>query len=212
MIISLFFTNDSKYEDSINLFQGSCMKHFLALCLLVATSSVFADEIIKVVDAGKAECSTLKDFLRYQTTAVYRPLKFVRGNGSSQLTVEFLKCVKTNEGFAFQRQGSIETSEVRVVKGPINDISQTVLVERKGVTLIAYNSTGRILARSVAMRGDDGTYVADLEIDHNQMDSTFAGSKFEFSLYTVIKITDAETGALIDSGREFLGSYALIVR
>lgn len=188
------------------------MKTFICSLLLLATTSAFAGEIIKIIDGSSASCNNLVDYIHLQTSGAYRPLSYDRVDGKSVLTLEFLRCVETEDGFAFKRATSLEGSYTTTIRSRLGNTEREVIIERKEPTVVAYNGTGRVLAQSAALRNLGGVYVADLSFDENELEATFTGLRFDFALYTMVVIKDKKTGEVIDSGKKFSGAYALIVR
>lgn len=188
------------------------MKTFICSLLLLASTSSFAGEIIKIIDGSSATCNNLVDYIQLQTSGAYRPLSYERVNGKSILTLEFLRCVETEDGFKFQRTTSLEGTYTTTILNRLGKTEREVIIERKEPSVVAYNGRGRILAQSAALRNRGGVYVADLSFDENELESTFTGLRFDFALYTMVVIKDKKTGKVIDSGKKFSGAYALIVR
>jgi hypothetical protein len=188
------------------------MKTFICSLLLLASSSVFSAEIIKIIDGSSATCNNLVDFIQLQTSGAYRPLSYNRVDGKSILSLEFYRCVKTDDGYVFKKSNTLEGSYTTTVQSGIGNTKREVIIERKEPMVVAYNMTGRVLARSTALRNRGGAYVAELNFDENELESTFTGLRFDFSLYTMVIIKDKKTGEIIDSGKKFYGAYALIVR
>lgn len=188
------------------------MKTFICSLLLLASTTAFSGEIIKIIDGSSATCKNLVDYIQLQTTGAYRPLSYDRVDGKSVLTLEFLRCEETKDGFAFKRTSSLEGSYTTTIRSRIGNTEREVIIERKEPAVVAYNGQGRILAQSAALRNRGGLYVADLSFDENELESTFTGLRFDFALYTMVVIKDKKTGEIIDSGKKFSGAYALIVR
>ena len=189
------------------------MLKLITLLSLLVTSAAFATDIIKVIDGGSTTCHNKIDFLRNQTNAIYRPISFTRTENSSLLSVEFYRCVdKGNNEYGFEKVNSINSTEVKTVQSPYQPISRTVTIDRNIMTLTAYNARGRVLAQNVLLQRRNGVYQASLDLNEGDLDFTFVGASFEFNVFSLTTITDKNTGLVIDSGREFLGSYGLIVK
>lgn len=188
------------------------MKTFICSLLLLASTTVCAGEIIKIIDGSSASCKNLVDYIQLQTSGAYRPLSYDRVDGKSVLKLEFLRCVQTEEGFKFKRATSLEGTYTTTIRNRLGDEEREVVIERKEPTVVAYNTRGRVLAQSAALRNRGGIYVADLDFDENELEATFTGLRFDFALYTMVVIKDKKTGEIIDSGKKFSGAYALIVR
>lgn len=188
------------------------MKSFIFSLLLLASTSAFSGEIIKIIDGSSASCNNLVDYIQLQTTGAYRPLSYDRVDGKSILTLEFLRCVKTEDGFKFKRTTTLEGSYTTTIRNRLGNTEREVVIERKEPSVVAYNTRGRVLAQSAALRNRGGVYVADLSFDENELESTFTGLRFDFALYTMVVVKDKKTGEIIDSGKKFSGAYALIVR
>lgn len=195
-----------------NSTKGTRMKAFICSLVLLASASSYAGEIIKILDGSSASCKTLVDYLDLQTSGAYRPLSYERVDGKSILTLEFLRCEKTDTGFAFKRTNNRNGTYTVSYQPRTGTEVKELLIEKSAPTVIAYNGRGRVLARSASLRSQGGVYVADLSFDDNELDATFLGLRFDFSLESKIVIKDKETGKVIDSGKKFSGAYALIVR
>lgn len=188
------------------------MRLVLASIFLLSFSA-FANDIIKVTDGGAAYCKTKADVLRYQTSGVYRPLKFVRTEDEATVTVEFLRCVQKGEKFLFVRDDSFEGRQVNVLPGPFSRQAMTVSVERKDIAAVTFSSRGRVFSRGEMKRNADHTYSQTMPIELATFEANRNGEHFfEMTVSYQVKVTDELTGVVIDSKTEFLGSYRVYVK
>lgn len=188
------------------------MKLILVAFLLVSFSS-FANDIIKVVDGTAAFCKTKADVLRFQSYGMYRPVKFERSNDSATLTVEFLRCVQDGEDFKFVRDDRFEGRVLTLEAGPFNREGRKVSIERSDIAAVTFSSNGRIYNRGEMKKHADNTYSQTMPIELTNFEADRNGDHFfEMSVSYKVKVTDKETGAVIDSKLEYLGAYRVYLR
>ncbi len=187
------------------------MKFFFVALLM--SFSVFANDIIKVTDGSVALCKSKADVLRYQTSAVYRPLSFVRGEETATLTVEFLRCVQSGEEFRFVRDTSLESRIVIVKAGPFSREDMTIEVKRSEVSGVTFSSGGRVYNRNEMKKNSNNTYTQTMPINRTDFETDRNGDRFfEMTVSYKVKVTNAATGIVIDSKLEHLGSYKVYVK
>lgn len=185
---------------------------FMIVALLVSFSA-FANDIIKVTDGSIALCKTKVDVLRYQTSAIYRPLSFVRGDDSATLTVEFLRCVQSGEEFKFVRDTSLESRVVKIAAGPFSREDMTMKIERSEVAGVTFSSGGRVYNRNEMKKNWNNTYTQKMPLDRDSFEVDRNGNRFfEMAVSYKVKVINAVTGVIIDSKLEHLGSYRVYVK
>lgn len=188
------------------------MRLALASILLVSLSA-FGNDIIKVTDGSSAYCKSKADVLRYETSAVYRPVSFTRGNDESKLTVEFLRCVQKGENFLFVRDTQIEKRLVKVLPGPFNPKPMNVLLERSGFGAVTYSSKGKVYFRGELKKNADQTWSQTIPVEMANYEVNTRGDYFfELSLSFKSVVKDADTGKIIDARQDWMGSYRVYVK
>ena len=186
---------------------------FLLAFLLLTSFGAFANDIIKVVDGSAAFCKSKADVLRYQSYGVYRPLKFVRNADSATLTVEFLRCVKNGEDFMFVRDDRFENRVLTIEAGPFSREGMKVEITRSDVAAVTFNTNGRVYQHAHLKKHADNTYSQTLPIERTNYETNRNGEHFlEMSVSYKVKVTDQNTGKVIDEKVEYLGSYRVYVR
>ncbi len=188
------------------------MKLLLA-SLMLASFSAFANDIIKVTDGSVALCKSKADVMRYQTSGIYRPVSFVRGDETATLTVEFLRCVQKGDSFVFVRDNNLEGRVVTVEAGPFSREAITVEVKRSDVSGVMFASSGRVYNRNEMKKNVDNTYTQKMPVDSANFEVNRNGDRFfEMTVAYKMKVTNQATGVVIDSKEEFLGSYRVYVK
>lgn len=188
------------------------MRLLLAI-LMLASFSAFANDIVKITDGSVALCKTKADVMRYQTSGIYRPVSFVRGEETATLTVEFLRCVQVGDSFKFVRDNSLEKRVVTIKAGPFSREDLTVEVKRSEVTGVAFASSGRVYNRNEMKKNADSTYTQKMPVEVANFETNRNGDRFfEMTVAYKVKITNQATGAVVDSKMEYLGSYRVYVK
>lgn len=188
------------------------MRTLLAALMFVSFSAMGGD-IIRI-EGGRASCKTKADVLLYQTSAVYRPVNLAQHGETASLTVEFLRCVEQNGKFAFVRDRSFENHTVTVEPGPLHREELAVDVIRNDIQAVTFNTNGFVLNRSEMQRNGDSTYSQTLPIGAmDSLETDRNGERFfEMAVSYKVMIKNRETGKIIDSKREYLGSYRVFVK
>lgn len=185
---------------------------FILVALLMSFSA-FANDIIKITDGSIAHCKSKVDVLRYQTSAIYRPLSFVRGNDSATLTVEFLRCVQSGDEFKFVRDTNLENRIVKVEAGPFSREDMTMKVERSEIAGVTFSSRGRVYNRNEMKKNANNTYTQTMPMERDNFEMDRNGNRFfEMAVSYKVKISDAVTCRVLDSKLEHLGSFRVYVK
>ena len=180
---------------------------------LFMSFSAFANDIINIADGSAAVCKSKADVLRYETSAVYRPVSFVRGEETATLTVEFLRCVQSGDDFKFVRDDKVERRKVTVKAGPFSTQDMTVEIKRTEIAGVSYSSKGRVYNRSEMKKNSNDTYSQTMPIELTNFEANRNGDRFfEMTVSFKVKVTDVETGKVIDSKLEHLGSFKIFVK
>lgn len=174
---------------------------------------VFANDIVKVTDGAAAYCKTKADVLRYQTSGIYRPLSFVRGDETATLTVEFLRCVQSGDDFKFILDTSLESRTVTVKAGPFSREDVTLEVKRSEISGVTFSSGGRVYNRSEMKKNANDTYTQTMPVEMANFEVNRNGDRFfEMTVAYKLKVTDVATGKVVDSKLEHLGSFRVYVK
>lgn len=174
----------------------------LASCLLTFGLSAHATEIIRITDGATAKCESRVDEMRYKTSFIYRPLSAVRLNQQEALlSLQFLKCSQEQRGgFAFSAETELRSRTVVLERGPFRDQDMTVTIERKDLNVVIYNEQGQILDTAPLKKVSPDTYTAVIKLKEDNL---------LFNIHSRVKVTNEDTGTVIDSGRDISGSYRI---
>lgn len=185
----------------------------LILVSLFLSFSAFSNDIVKVSDGSVALCKSKVDVLRYETSAVYRPLSFVRGEEDATLTVEFLRCVQEGSEFKFIRDTSLEGRVVKVMAGPFSREDMTIEIKRSEVAGVTFSSRGRVYNRNEMKKNGNNTYSQTMPLEMANFEVNRNGDRFfDMTVSYKVKMTDVATGKVIDSKLEHLGSFRVFVK
>ena len=185
------------------------MKLLLAAFVLSLSSLTHANDLIKLLDGSVARCESRIDVARHNITGVYRPVSVVREGEMAEIRIEFLRCVESKTKFGFEREAEIEARSVRPVMTPEREL----LVERSKISLVVMNGKGELVDRQEMSKGLNGLYIVRVKTEGRDYDDSPEGKKsLEIHVQANYKITDTETGNVIDQGRDAYGSYRLIVK
>jgi len=173
----------------------------LASCLLVFGMTAQATEIVRIFDGATAECANRADEMRFKTSAIYRPVSAVRLNSEEvSISVQFLKCSNERGEYGFSTDVPTRSRSIVLERGPFQDKDVTVTVERTNLKLVVYSEDGHIIDTTALKLVSGDTYNAIVKVDRDDV---------LFNVHSLLKITNEETGAILDSGRSILGSYRL---
>lgn len=174
----------------------------LASCLLTFGLSAHATEILRITDGATAKCDSRADEMRYKTSFIYRPISAVRLNGQEALlSLQFLKCSQEERGgFAFSAETDLRSRTVVLERGPFRDQDMTVTVERNNLSVVVYNEEGHVFDSAPLKKISGDTYTAVIKLEEDNL---------LFNIHSMVKVTNENTGAVIDSGRDISGSYRI---
>lgn len=191
------------------------MKKIMAASLIALSFSTLAvTDLIKTHDGSVVTCQSKADVARHALSGVYRPVKMNKAINSSDITIEFLKCVQSGNSFKFVRDYSFEQRASKVTDFGTRDLSKrNIQISRSNITLLAYNGKGDLIDRQTLEKNEDGTYSTSITTKALNYDNSPAGrSSFEISVQSQFTLDDLESGANIDRGLENLGSFRLVVK
>ncbi len=174
---------------------------FIASILLVSSFSVSATEIVRINDGASARCENRADVARYATSPIYRPTSIVRLNAQeAMISLQFLKCSNERSSFNFSADSEPTSRTVVLERGPMREQDMTVTIERKNMRVVVYTESGKVLDSAPLKQVSGDTFSAVIKLEEDNV---------LFNVHSQMKITNDDTGAVIDSGREILGSYRL---
>ena len=182
------------------------MKNLILAAVVVFSGVVSAQDMIKTFDGSIARCESAADVYQYKFHAVYRPLLSKKLKSSTDIKIEFLKCVESKGEFKFVRDNNFQSRTV-MVEGI------EYKIERTEPKLIVSNDMGRIANENTLKKNADNTYSASLNTVGVAYDNSPEGKQsLLVAVQSIFKLTEVSTGKIIDSGYETLGSYRLIVK
>jgi hypothetical protein len=190
------------------------MKKTIALSVLIFSFSSVASSLIKTHDGKVARCQSSLDLAEQALSGVYRPLKIVKKERESIITLEFLKCTNSKGIYQFTRDHSFEERTKSVTNYGTPDLAKVnISIQRNEISLIAFNGAGELIDNAPLTKNPDGTYTARVSMDAPNLDDSPTGKKsLEFAVRSIFTLYETDNGKEIDSGYENLGSYRLIVK
>lgn len=182
------------------------MKNLILAVVVVFSGVVSAQDMIKTFDGTVARCESAADVFNYQFHGVYRPLQTKKLANSAEIRLEFLKCVKSNDGFKFVRDTNFYERIVKV-DGVEYKIVRTV------PKLYVTSDLARMGTESQLKENSDNTFTASLNTINVTYDNAPSGKRsLIIGVQSIFTITEVSTDRVIDSGFETLGTYRLIVK
>lgn len=187
------------------------MKILVSALMLSLSTGVMANDLIKMIDGGVARCESRVDVVRHNLSSVYRPLSAVRNGEKVTLRLEFLRCVenKRNNTFGFEREPELMVRTVRPLLSPDRELN----VVRRDLSVVVMNGKGVKVDKQELKEVGAGVYTVTVKTTAEEYDDSPLGKKsLELHVQSIMKITDADTGEVIDQGLEALGAYRIVVK
>jgi hypothetical protein len=186
----------------------------MAFATLFAVNSVMASDIIDIVDGSRAGCKTRTELETSQGKIFYRPVSFKRiDEVKGELALEFLNCVEKDGQIGFVAADPSIEQTVVMRPTPFQRSERKVKIERDHFSVVTFTERGHVLEKVSLKNSDGGLFRAVVRVDHADMDRTRNGNDtLQFNIHSIMKVTDAADGSVIDSGREVLGSFRLILK
>ena len=182
------------------------MKNLILAAVVIFSGAVSAQEMLKTLDGSVARCESAADVYQHQFHAVYRPLLSKKLTNSTEIKIEFLRCVESNKEFKFVRDDNYQSRTVLVDGAEYK-------IERTEPKLYASSGMGRLASEAKLKKNADNTYTASLNTINVSYDDAPAGKKsVVVGVQSVFTLTEVSTGRVIDNGYETLGSYRLILK
>lgn len=179
------------------------LKILFVLFALITSTSALSQEVIKMHDGSIVRCQNLVDVTQNLSRAIYRTLKTDIHEEGVVLTVEFLKCVQGLERYGFIRDDQFSERLVSFK-------NRTIKISRKTPIVIVTKNDSRVIAQKELNRRGNNTYTAFLPVTKSMADRTSKGEYFiEYNIRMHETVKDVESGAIIDSGDKFLGTFRL---
>lgn len=157
------------------------------------TSLAAQAEIIKLHDGTVARCESKADVLQHSVSGVYRPVS-VKGN---KIKIEILTCTESGEGFVFKRDGNFEDKTIRTMFGP----ERTLRVEHSAISVLVVNGDNKLIDKRELIKGSDNLYSAEVRLINHPF--------IEFHIQTLVKLSDAFSGEIIDQGVDSYGAFRI---
>ncbi|MFP5386327.1 MAG: hypothetical protein ACLGHN_09635 [Bacteriovoracia bacterium] len=184
------------------------MKALIALCVLI-TSFVSHAGLIKLLDGTVARCNSKVDAARHEISGVYRPVALGSKGNRAVIKIEFLRCTEENDKFTFKRVIDFENHTISPLLSP----DRRIQIENKNLELIVANGNGKLVDRVSLKKGSDGLYSGSINLITTQYDNSPVGKKsLVIHIQSIMKITDADNGMIIDEGLRPYGSYRIVVK
>lgn len=168
------------------------MKRCFAVIVLL-TSLASQAEIIKLHDGTVARCETKADVARHSISGVYRPVSVE----SNRIVIEILTCKESKNGYVFKRDSNFEDKTIRPIVSP----ERKLHIEHSALTVLIVNGDSKLVDKKELIKGRDNLYSANFNPGNDDF--------IEFHIQTQIKLTDVDSGEIIDQGVDTYGAYRI---